>query len=445
MIKDALFVPSNEGETLAWEMLHLTDKLSIESCICSLKDMMYRGYPSVLTVWNALIKTNNDQAATARSGLKLLIKICSERENENPQSISVQTVSLQLLAMLSCYRNCALGMSSEKGFPDSLFSLLSRADITSGDKECCIWIVRRMVEVSSDLCRKIGLNTRAMTQIFTILRERIAAVTDQDEIPRQNRRASTAMQMARKPAAPELVRRPLSTETSLRPAAAVSAAEPFTDPPADGLRISQPHKTLRLAALPETRSAEHPRGSSAGGRPALGSHSPAAAARPQRPSTALRSRAFAATSPQLNPRPPSAPTPPPLRGPSSGPPRRSIVAASVDEFSTCALARGGGGAGAGGARPWSGVSAQSAAQFLAGGGGGRDEPLRLEGNCAAALAALAMDGVAAERQAQRADVGEWVAALAWLLRHGGGSAQLHACRCAAAAAAAARAVARGRS
>ena len=425
-----MFVPSNEGEALVWDLLHLTDKAAIDGCISLLKDILCRGYPTVHMVWSALIKTNNDQAASARSGLKVLIKLATDKESEISSGISIQTVSLQVLSILSCYRMCAVGLSLEKGFPDSLIAQLSKSEIFMGDKECCVWILRRMIEASPEISRKVGLNTRAMTQIFGILRERISIATGQDESAHFPRRASSAAILAHKSAAVDLRRRPLSVEAA--PSSELGRTAEFLSMPtesADGLRIAQARRTLRLAALPEAA----PRAQRKASTPLPARQNPSQGqggtppTRPQRPSTAIRARVFAATSPQLLPRPPSAPSdaPPPLRRALPSHPTAAHAAHRLPAHPSLELATSIGGGGGGGARPWSGVSGQSAAAVLAGGG---DEPLRLEGNCAALLAALALDGVALERQAQRTDVAEWVAALAWLLRHGGGSARLHAGR-----------------
>ena len=198
------YIPANEGDAVVWEMLHITDKFAIEICIASLKDMLFQGYPSVLMVWNALIKTHIDTTSTSRTGLKLLIKASCEKAGENTPGASSQAVSLQVLAMLSCYQMCAIGISQEKGFSDLLFVQLSGAGICIPDKECCIWIVRRMIEASPDIARKIALNTRAMTQLLSILGERIALAAAHDNCPCRSRRASTATLSPRKPAATDM-------------------------------------------------------------------------------------------------------------------------------------------------------------------------------------------------------------------------------------------------
>jgi hypothetical protein len=113
--------------------------------------------------------------------------------------------------MLSCYRMCAIGISQEKGVSDTLFAQLAATGICITDKECCIWIIQRMVEASSDIARKIALNTRAMTQLLSVLGERIALAAKHDNYPCRSRRASTATLFLRKPAAAtDIRRRPVS-------------------------------------------------------------------------------------------------------------------------------------------------------------------------------------------------------------------------------------------
>jgi hypothetical protein len=412
MAKDISYIPANEGDALVWELLHITDKFAIEISISSLNDILYLGYPSVLMVWNALIKTHNDTTSTHKTGLKLLIKLSSEKAVDNPPRVSPQAISLQVLAMLSSYRMCAIGISQEKGFSDLLFALLAATSICILDKGYCIWIVRRMVEASQDLARKIALNTRAMTQLFSVLSERVALAAAYDNCPCRPRRASTAMLFQRKPAAPDIRRRPLSGRATIK--AKASAASDASNGgarviDADALRSAGPARRLQVA--------------------------PDSAALAQQPASAVRARAAASPPYIRNLSALKAPASRPAITTAAGPPVTSaaarLVYAPPQPATVGAMGKGqqGGRGGAAGMWPWFGVSAQLLATASVDVSGlDPDEGLRLEGNCAAALAALATDGVSAERQGQRPDVGEWVAALAWLLRHAAGSARLHACR-----------------